>query len=54
MLISQEQIVYIHRGITLGIDKIYLFENKLGEIAKILDYKSLSELHQHAKTNFNK
>ena len=30
---------------------MYLFKNRLYEVAKILDYKNLSELCQCAKTN---
>jgi len=56
MLTPQEQeffsqLIYTHSGIALGPDKTYLFENRLGEVAKILGLKSLAELHQRAKTN---
>ena len=56
MLTPQEQeffsqLVYNHSGIALGPEKTYLFENRLGEVAKIVGCPNLAELCRRAKTN---
>lgn len=45
------QLVYNHSGISLGPEKTYLFENRLGELAKIIGCKDIAELLRLAKTN---